>query len=217
MKTIKKVTKVDSTKKLAAANKIIKPKKVFDNINGTFDKGVNYTDAYTKFSDDIIKLINQAYLNQHELKRLAYLAISLIQLQNGSRISETIEATKQFISDYECKVAVIIIAKRKDGFRRKILLPELITKEILERIKPEIKGDTIEELSKKIRMFLTRHYGWNTHSLRYALINYLAIEKKVPINLVSKLVGHKNMNQLLTYTQNKHVDELLISINKNSI
>lgn len=66
-------------------------------------------------------------------------------------------------------------------------------------------------------MFLTRHYGWNTHSLRYALINYLAIEKKTPINLVSKLVRHKNMNQILTYTQNKHVDELLLSINKNSI
>ena len=143
MKTIKKITKVDSPKKSIATNKIIKTKKVFDNINGTFDKGVNYTDAYTKFSDDIIKLINQAYLNQHELKRLAYLSISLIQLQNGSRISETIEATKQFISDYECKVAVIIIAKRKDGFRRKILLPELIIQEILERIKPEIKGDTI--------------------------------------------------------------------------
>ena len=217
MKTIKNITKIDSTKKLATTNKIIKTKKVFDNINGTFDKGVNYTDAYTKFSNDITGLINQDYLNQHELKRLAYLAISLIQLQNGSRISETIEATKQFISDYECKVAVITIAKRKDGFRRKILLPELITQEILERIKPEIKGDTIEELSKKIRMFLTRHYGWNTHSLRYALINYLAIEKKVPINLVSKLVGHKNMNQLLTYTQNKHVDELLISINKNTM
>lgn len=140
-----------------------------------------------------------------------------MQLQNGSRISETIEAVRKFILDPESKVAVIKIAKRKDGFKRKILLPELITKEILERIKPQIKNNTIEELSKKIRMFLNRHYGWNTHSLRYALINYLAIEKKTPINLVSKLVGHKNMNQLLTYTQNKHVDELLISINTNSI
>ena len=31
MKTIKKITKVESPKKLAAANKIIKTKKVFDN------------------------------------------------------------------------------------------------------------------------------------------------------------------------------------------
>lgn len=196
-----------------------KVKKESDNINGTFDKGVNYSDAHKKFSDGIITIYSQDqdYINQHELKRLTYLVISLVQLQNGSRISETIEAVRKFILAPESKVAVIRIAKRKDGFKRKILLPELITKEILERIKPQIKNNTIEELSKKIRMFLTRHYGWNTHSLRYALINYLAIEKKTPINLVSKLVGHKNMNQLLTYTQNKHVDELLLSINRNSI
>jgi small-conductance mechanosensitive channel len=88
--------------------------------------------------------------------------------------------------NYECKVEVIIIDKLKDGFRRKILLPELITKEILERIKPEIKNNNIEELSKKIRMFLTRHYSWNTHSLKYALINYLELnskfKNKVPLN-----------------------------------
>jgi integrase len=194
-----------------------KKKVVTDNINGTFDKGVDYSQANEKFITEINNLVSQAYLNTHELKRLTYLVIALTQLQNGSRISETINAVKQFIMDHEQKVAIITIAKRKDGFRRKILRPEMFNKEILERIKPEIKNDTIEELSKKIRMFLTRHYGWNTHSLRYALINYLAIEKKVPVNLVSKLVGHKNMNQLLTYTQNKHVDELLVSINKSTI
>jgi integrase len=194
-----------------------KKKVISENLNGTFDKGVDYSHAHKKFSEDINQLLGQDYLNVHELKRLAYLVIALTQLQNGSRISETINAMKQFINDYNIKVAIITIAKRKDGFRRKILRPEMINQEILERIKAEIKNDTIEELSKKIRMFLTRHYGWNTHSLRYALINYLAIEKKVPVNLVSKLVGHKNMNQLLTYTQNKHVDELLVSINKNII
>jgi integrase len=194
-----------------------KRKIVSENLNGTFDKGVDYSHAHKKFSEDINQLLGQEYLNAHEVKRLAYLIIALTQLQNGSRISETINAVNQFILDHEQKVAIITIAKRKDGFRRKILRPELINKEILERIEREIKNDSIEELSKKIRMFLTRHYGWNTHSLRYALINYLAIEKKVPVNLVSKLVGHKNMNQLLTYTQNKHVDELLTSINKSTI
>lgn len=210
-------SKISKVKKINDDIKSTKPQKFIDNINGTFDKGVNYSDAHKKFSDGINNLYSKDYINQHEIKRLAYLVISLIQLQNGSRISETIEATRLFISDLELKIAVITIAKRKDGFRRKILLPELITSDILERIKLEIKNDSVEELSKKIRMFLTRHYGWNTHSLRYALINYLAIEKKTPINLVSKLVGHKNINQILTYTQNKHVDELLISINKNSI
>src|SRR5687767_13338732 len=125
-------------------------KKVSENLNGSFDKDVDYSQAHKRFTEDITGLLNQDYLNAHELKRLAYLVIALIQLQNGSRISETINAVKQFISDYNLKVAIITIAKRKDGFRRKILLPELITTEILERIKPEIKDDTIEELSKKI-------------------------------------------------------------------
>jgi integrase len=198
--------------------KQLKKKKIIsENLNGTFDKGLNYSDAHKIFTDEIIQLTNQDYLNLHELKKLAYVVISLIQLQNGSRISETLNAVKQFIKDINCKVAVITIAKRKDGFRRKILLPDSVDSKLIERIIPVINDNNNEELSKKIRMFLNRHYGWNTHSLRYALINYLAIEKKVPVNLVSKLVGHKNMNQLLTYTQNKHVDELLVSINKNSI
>lgn len=33
-----------------------KVKKESDNINGTFDKGVNYSDAHKKFSDGIISI-----------------------------------------------------------------------------------------------------------------------------------------------------------------
>jgi hypothetical protein len=176
--------------------KQLKKKKIIsENLNGTFDKGLNYSDAHKIFTDEIIQLTNQDYLNLHELKKLAYVVISLIQLQNGSRISETLNAVKQFIKDINCKVAVITIAKRKDGFRRKILLPDSVDSKLIERIIPVINDNNNEELSKKIRMFLNRHYGWNTHSLRYALINYLAIEKKVPVNLVSKLVVHKNMKK----------------------
>ena len=55
-----------------------------ENLNGTFDKGLNYSDAHKVFTDEINCLIIQDYLNSHELKRLAYLVISLIHRSQPS-------------------------------------------------------------------------------------------------------------------------------------
>lgn len=181
-------------------------------LSGTFDKGVNFSEANKIFTENISKLISKNIFNSYDQKRLSFNVVCLIQLKNGSRISETITAIKMFLKNPDCKIVTITIAKRKDGATRKIKLPDLITRGILEIVGREIKDDTIPKLSNKVRAFLINHYGWNTHSLRYALINYLAIERREPINLVSKLVGHKNMNQIMAYTQNKHVDELLFSV-----
>jgi len=195
---------------------IIKPEKK-EQINGTFDKGVNYSDAHKRFSGLINQLIGQAFLDYHDENRLLYLIISLIQLQNGSRICETLRALNLFVADNSQRIVVIPIAKRKDGVKREILLPDLISPGLIERIKPKIENNSTKHLSGRVRMYLTNYYGWNTHSLRYALINYLTIEKKQPLNLVSKLVGHKNMNQLISYTQNQHVSALLTSINDGTV
>lgn len=189
--------------------------KMSEALNPTFDKGVSYSEAYNLFTGEIKRLNDIQALNYKENIKLVYLSISLIQLQNGSRIIETLKAVKLFTENKDAKSVIVTIAKRKDGYKRKILLPEIITTDILERIERVLEKYSFAQLSKNIRMFLHTNYDWNTHSLRYALINYLAIEKKIPINLVSKLVGHKHMNQLLAYTQNKHVDELLMSLNKN--
>lgn len=83
-----------------------------------------------------------------------------------------------------------------------------ITKDTLEYIEKVIAGHYSLKLQSKIRTYLTDTYGFNNHSLRYAAINYLILEKNVPLPIVSKTVGH-NYYMLITYTQNKNVSALL--------
>ena len=49
---------------------------------------------------------------------------------------------------------------------------------------------------KRVLDYLLRYFECNTHSLRYACINYLIYEKNLPLNTVAKLVGHVGLNQL---------------------
>ena len=53
------------------------------------------------------------------------------------------------------------------------------------------------------------HFNSNTHSLRYAYINYMLYTKKIEMNIVSKIIGHVNCSQLTTYTQQKNSDKTL--------
>ena len=167
-----------------------------DKLNNGFDKGVDFHFANKLFLDKLKSLRAELKLdyNMHKVKALSNIVISLITLRNACRISETIEAP---------------IAKRKDGATREIYLPKEITKDTLEYIEKVIAGHDPLKLQSKIRTYLTDSYGFNNHSLRYAAINYLILEKNVPLPIVSKTVGHKSMNMLITYTQNKNVSALL--------
>lgn len=150
--------------------------------------------------------------NLHKVKALSNIVISLITLRNACRISESIEAIFKFINNKNLKVVIVPIAKRKDGATREIYLPKEITKDFLEYIERIITGSDPLKLQSKIRTYLIDTYGFNNHSLRYAAINYLILEKNIPLPIVSKTVGHKSMNMLITYTQNKNVSSLLESL-----
>lgn len=46
------------------------------------------------------------------------------------------------------------------------------------------------------------------------LVKTKTVIKNIPLPIVSKTVGHKSMNMLITYTQNKNVSSLLDSLSK---
>jgi len=50
--------------------------------------------------------------------------------------------------------------------------------------------------------------GINRHSLRYAFITYL-LRKGISPSLIAKITRHKNLNYILTYTQQKTADKIL--------
>lgn len=190
----------------------------------SFDKKLDYETIKKQIDDKIFELTNQINdnYNEHKIKALSNCTIAVIQLTNGSRISEAIKATDFFIQNTSKKSTHVKISKRKDNVSRVMKLPSNITPQILEMIKMVFKQynvqnqNDIDKLSSKTRTYLYSNFDKiNTHSLRYALINYLSIKKLVPLNLVSKIVGHKNLNQLINYTQNHHVEDMLDKLAKN--
>lgn len=72
--------------------------------------------------------------------------------------------------------------------------------------------DSIEIYNKKLRksvlQYLLDNFNCNTHSLRYAFINYMIYVKKRPLNDVAKFVGHKGIGMLVNYTQIKNMNEI---------
>lgn len=201
-----------------------------------FDRGVKFPEIKKSLIDTYnetlldFKTLDSAdrYYTSKKRKRghkLLYLLISMIQLFNGSRISEACKAFRIMMEtrNFEDKVKVKIsksesIKYNKDGEQfttkaryRFIAFPlGWVSKKDV----PEnhiycyifyVKEDAIKT---RVLNYLLKHHECNTHSLRYAYINHMLYEKKTEPTLVAKHVGHSSTAQLVRYTQRIESDKL---------
>jgi len=195
-------------------------------VSGSFDRGLNYETIKKK----LIKRMNKLYEKIQEkytnigMKRLVYSVIAIIQLRNGSRISEAVKAFILFIKNgIENRVTIKVsktggIKIKKDGTRfktkvraREMMWPKWISPKIYDTLNNDkivvniIKAGT---LKKRVLDYLLNNFQCNTHSLLYAFINYALYELKRPMNDIAKFVGHANTAQMVTYTQKKNSDQI---------
>lgn len=198
-------------------------------INTGFDKGLDFE----KIKKKLLKKLQSVYYEydkgievSRNITRMIYLTISLIQLRNASRIVEACEAFCKFIENGNINENVIVKIAKSEGKQynnktkemtdkkarfRQLMFPDWISKDIFKVIR---KSDEVDNFinsnrqCKRVLDYLLMNCDTNTHSLRYAGINYLLSVKKLEMNVVSKFVGHTNVNQLVTYTQNKKVNEI---------
>jgi hypothetical protein len=131
-----------------------------------------------------------------------YVAILLIQLINGSRIKEAIRAFKTFI---EAGQREFQLQAEKHGNTRFFFIPDIIRNRLTYK---SILTIDDEKLEARIRMFALKYLRCNTHSLRYALISFLA-KNAVDPAIIAKLTGHKKMDRIIQYMQTKDVVEIL--------
>ncbi len=235
-------------------------------ISQGFDRNVDYLtmkksfiDAYNEYYDhyfekfDSTKVKDPTSFNPgRDLNKLIYVIISMIQLRNGSRISEAVKAFIQFlstnsfdlkedISSILSKKVIVKISKSEKKFYdknthrvkttkprfRKMMFPyHWIQHKPLEnpfKIDEDDKRNKADftsllirisqgydqfKLKKNVLDYLLKYHKCNTHSLRYAFINYMIYDKKNDISSVAKFVGHANLNQIVRYTQQKNSDKL---------
>jgi ribosomal protein L31E len=181
------------------------------------DRGTDYVEI----KNLLIKSLNE-YFEQDiniitdNIHKPIYLIISLISLRNGSRISESVKAFKLFMLNPNADKVNVKISKRKDGKTRLMFFPNNVENDmlkIIDKINHKIIYKNNKKLSSCVRVFLGKYYNTNTHSLRYAFINYLLYTNNLPAEVVSRIVGHKSLNTLNNYIRDTKANHELEMFN----
>jgi integrase len=165
-----------------------------------WDKGLDYETAYRV----ILRKINSVKNNTTK----CYFTIALIQLRNGSRISEAIRAFKEWVKTNKTEIYVNV-SKKKHNELRLMIIPNEISQYRL------LCVDLLEVNDKRLRnrilSTLYYYFKFNTHSLRYAFITYL-LRNNVNVAIVSKLIKHSKLDTLLSYVQVREAERVLREI-----
>jgi site-specific recombinase XerD len=176
-----------------------------------WDKRVNFDEWDQRFKKDLQNMAKEK--EYHELKKkpvsttilrhLFYTSILITQIENGSRISEAVEAILSFKNDGE-RIQKIRARKRKKLNKGKnvdvlIKIPSAVKKQYLTLDYP------FETVLNGVKMFAERYYKINTHSLRYSWIAKMGREG-IPTNLISKAIRHTNIQTIENYTAEDEAD-----------
>jgi len=165
----------------------------------SWDKGVDYIATYELILRNIKRL---------QYPSRCYLVIALIQLRNGSRISEAVRAFKRWLLTGNQEIYVEV-SKKKHPEARLMIIP----RDIMEYRNECLELSALEDkvLRERVRWALYYYLKLNTHSLRYSYITFLLKEGVNPA-LVSKLIRHSRIDTLLRYIQLKESDRVLREI-----
>ena len=185
----------------------------------SWDKRLDFDEWDQKFRKDLRDLTKEK--GYYELKkrpvpitvlrRFLYISILITQLENGSRISEAVEAVLNFKANNE-RIQKIRARKRKKNNKGKdvdvlIKIPSVVKKQNLDLEYP------FETVLNSVKMFANRYYQINTHSLRYSWIAKMGREG-IPTNLISKAIRHTNIQTIENYTAEDEADIMKINFVK---
>jgi len=192
---LKEEKKKGKRKESEVLKKVLKPlgKK---RIEHTWDDSVDFLEAK--------KVLTSAYKQLYDMNLMpyeAYVAILLIQLINGARIGEAIRAFKSFVESGQREFQ---LQAEKKGNMKFFIIPDTIKNRQSYRLVLTIPDDMLQA---RIRMFTKKYLRCTTHSLRYAVISFLAKNGTDPA-IIAKVTGHKKLDRIVQYTQLKDAVEI---------
>jgi site-specific recombinase XerD len=166
----------------------------------TWDKGIDFENTYNKLL---------RHMNKAKPPAKCYDAILLIQLRNGSRVSEAVRAFKQFLETKSMELDVLVSKKKARQEKRLMVIPQ----ELLSIVSPCFDLRNVEDriLINRVKNYCLATFGFNTHSLRYAFITYL-LRQGVNPSIVAKITRHSRLEYIQRYTQEKLADEILRNV-----
>lgn len=183
---------------------------------GSWDRGLGFAEADRAITQDLKQeRLKRDYAgatrkpyNKHN--RIAYDCVLLVQLRNGARIGEALNAVLAFMQTGQREQEIPAEKHRKKEVNRLVIIPQEIRKADLQGLEGRDPGKAI----KAIENYAIRHFGFNTHSLRYAFITHLAADEKQPVNVVASITEHSNVNMLTHYIEKSKAREILRRIAK---
>ncbi len=175
---------------------------------GKWDRGLDFLQARVTL-ENLIRS-QSSYLtsilpstNNKMGMEFIYYSIAYVQLLNGARITEAIEALKYYVDTGQITFK---LEAKKTKVLRPFKIPPLIQ---VNKVLYNIYKPIILKANKKIVVaFLKNRLGWNSHSLRYAFIRY-AIEKGYTAEQLAIILGHKKLDTTLGYARNIGAEKIL--------
>ena len=155
------------------------------------------------------------YVRQYDVK---FSLILRFMFYSGLRIGELINLKRE---DFNFEKNIITINQTKTKQSRIIVIPERIKNEIVSFFSRETeilnafnisKNEFIYKLKKYSKITLNKQI--NPHQIRHSFARYL-LDKGVSLNIVSKLLGHKNLTTTAIYLEPD--EELIREIYKQKI
>lgn len=137
---------------------------------------------FKKTEKKLLTLMKQA----RTLKQLVAIYILYIQLKNGTRLSESIQAYSQFVENGR-REQYVRVRKAKTPKQRLVIIPGAV-----KRIDAEVTDRYVRYVCNKL-------LNCNTHSLRYAYITYLT-QLNIPSHLIQKITKHSQTEMIEHYT-----------------
>ncbi len=170
---------------------------------GTWDRGVDFRVVRR----ELARLLRE-HLQRKAFRSYCYAAVLLIQLRNGSRVSEALEAALRFAEEGGREVQVRVRKHKRETLRLMVLPEELKPRDL------QVCRSILSEprALERVKDYARKRLGVNSHSLRYAFITYLAKQGVQP-QLIAKITGHAKLDYILRYTQRKKAEELLRDLN----
>jgi len=163
-------------------------------------KELDYNQIYRKIAQTMP--LFRGKFKPRGLKAFVHLSVLLVQLRNGSRVSEAIEAIEKFTNSKEKEIQVRA-RKRKRTYARTMIIPAEVRVEDI----PQLKAAMPISIAA-VKVFAARRLGINTHSLRYAFITHLSRQGIAP-QVIARITGHTKLDYVLHYTERPQADEIL--------
>jgi len=168
-----------------------------------WDKGLDFKETLKKLLE--YKRWVRSSPNIGKLKRISLrnVNILLLALLNGLRISEAIECYYRWLEDPNVKEVMVKVAKSKREKYR------LCITEGLDSVDYKLTRQLERPKPSTLQAWSIIRFGFNTHSLRYAFINYMLQQGYDPAT-VSRIIAHSRLDTLLSYIQEKRAREALV-------